>query len=199
MWSDNAKTEYQEAFQSNDIQQKLIDIDEQLEAGCINVKSVIDNITNVIVLAGNKSLVRKSFKPSKRKIKIINKKWYDKDCRSLLKELISVKNSFNRNVCNDEVRRRYYKTFREYKKLIKYKKRKYRESVTEMLSKTMETDPQAAWKVIHELKNESLPSDKAEKILLNGIHILVIYLKVITVKWIMKNNYMEGSGSASIK
>ena len=28
----------------------------------------------------------------------------------------------------------------------------------------METDPQAAWKVIHELKNESLPSDKAEKI-----------------------------------
>ena len=28
----------------------------------------------------------------------------------------------------------------------------------------METDPQAAWKIIHELKNESLPSDKAEKI-----------------------------------
>ena len=33
-----------------------------------------------------------------------------------------------------------------------------------MLSKTMETDPQAAWKIIHELKNEFLPSDKAEKI-----------------------------------
>ena len=28
----------------------------------------------------------------------------------------------------------------------------------------METNPQAAWKVIHELKNESLNSDKAEKI-----------------------------------
>ena len=28
----------------------------------------------------------------------------------------------------------------------------------------METDPQAAWKVIHELKNESLPSDKAERV-----------------------------------
>ena len=34
-----------------------------------------------------------------------------------------------------------------------------------MLNKTMETVPQAAWKIIHEiLKNESLPSDKAEKI-----------------------------------
>ena len=36
--------------------------------------------------------------------------------------------------------------------------------LTDMLSKTMETDPKAVWKTIHELKNESLPSDKAEKI-----------------------------------
>ena len=56
------------------------------------------------------------------------------------------------------------KKFKEYKRLIKYKRTKYRESLTEILSKTMETDPQAAWKIIHELKNESLPSDKAEKI-----------------------------------
>ena len=33
LWSDEVKTEYQDAFQSNDIQQKLIDIDKQLEAG----------------------------------------------------------------------------------------------------------------------------------------------------------------------
>ena len=55
----------------------------------MNVKSItcIDDITNIIVLAGNKSLVRKSFKPTKRKIKKINKKWYDKECRSLLNPL----------------------------------------------------------------------------------------------------------------
>ena len=131
----------------------------------MDVKYMIDEITDVIVLAGNKSLFMKSFKPTKRKIKKVNKKkWYDKDCRSLLKELKSVKNLFNRNISNDEVRIRYFRKFREYKKLIKYKRRKYRENLTEILSKTMETDPQAAWKVIHELKNESLPSDKAEKI-----------------------------------
>ena len=33
-----------------------------------------------------------------------------------------------------------------------------------MLNKIMETDPQSAWKIIHELKSESLPSDKAEKV-----------------------------------
>ena len=44
------------------------------------------------------------------------------------------------------------KKFKEYKRLIKYKRRKYRDNLTDILSKTMETDPQAAWKVIHELK-----------------------------------------------
>ena len=164
MWSDEAKIRYQEAFHSEDIKQKLKDIDKQLEGGCMNVKYLIDNITDVIVLAGNKSLVRKSFKPTKKNIKKVSKKWYDKDCKSLLKELKSIKNCFNRNVSNNDLRIRYYKKFREYKKLIKYKRRKYRENLSSILSKTMETDPQAAWKVIHELKNESLPSDKSEKI-----------------------------------
>ena len=116
------------------------------------------------MLAGNKPLVRKSFKPTRKKIQKVNKKWHDKDCKSLLKELESTKNIFNRNVFNDELRIKYYKKYREYKKLIKYKRNKYRDNLTDMLSKTMDTDPQAAWKIIHELKNESLPSDKPEKI-----------------------------------
>ena len=82
----------------------------------------------------------------------------------MLKELKSIKNAFNRNVSNDDLRMKYYKTYRGYKKLIKYKRRKHRENLTDKLSKTMETDPQAAWKIIHELKNDSLPSDKAEEI-----------------------------------
>ena len=53
------------------------------------------------------------------------------------------------------------KKYKEYKKLIKYKRRKYRDNLTEMLSKTMEHDPQAAWKIINELKNDSLPPDKS--------------------------------------
>ena len=33
-----------------------------------------------------------------------------------------------------------------------------------MLNETMEHNPQAAWKIINELKNDSLPPDKSEKI-----------------------------------
>ena len=33
-----------------------------------------------------------------------------------------------------------------------------------MLRNALENDPQTAWKIINELKNDSLPADKAEKI-----------------------------------
>ena len=56
------------------------------------------------MLAGNISLVRKSFKPTKRKIQKVNKNWYNKDCRSLLKELKLIKNAFKRKVSNDDLR-----------------------------------------------------------------------------------------------
>ena len=164
LWSDNAKDSYEEAFKSNDIRLKLVNIDDKIENGDTNVQSMIEDITDIIVSAGNVSLIRKSFKPTKKKLKKVNKKWFDKDCRSVMKELKALKNSFNRNVSNDAARIKYFKKFKEYKRLIKYKRRKYRDNLTDILSKTMETDPQAAWKVIHELKNESLPSDKAERI-----------------------------------
>ena len=65
-----------------------------------------------MVLPGNKSLVRKSFKPTKREIEKVNKKWYDKGCRTVRKELKSVKNNFNRNVSNNDLRIKYYTNLR---------------------------------------------------------------------------------------
>ena len=75
-----------------------------------------------------------------------------------------MKNAFNRNVSNDNLRIRYYRKYKEYKKLVKYKRRKYRENLTYTLNETVQHNPQAAWKIINELKNDSLPPDKSEKI-----------------------------------
>ena len=109
-------------------------------------------------------MFRRSFKLKRKHVCKVNKKWYDKDCRKLLRELKSAKNAFNRNVYNSTLRLRYYSKYKDYKKLVKFKKRRYKESLTIMLNDAMENDPQTAWKIINELKNESLPADKAEKI-----------------------------------
>ena len=56
LWSDEAKSINKEAFNSNDIQRKLIEIDEQLDGGCMNIKTMIEEITDVIVLAGQEGI-----------------------------------------------------------------------------------------------------------------------------------------------
>ena len=58
----------------------------------------------------------------------------------------------------------FFKKFKEYKRLTKFKRRKFKEYLTTMLNDAIEKDPQNAWKIIDELKRESTPTDKAEKI-----------------------------------
>ena len=37
LWSEEAKIKYKEAFHLNDVKNKTLDIDEQLEAGCMDI------------------------------------------------------------------------------------------------------------------------------------------------------------------
>lgn len=66
-----------------------------------------------------------------------------------------------------------------------------------MLSSAMENDPQSAWKILNELKTDSLPADKAEKInrtqwFTNFRDLLVIQTKLImTGKIPLKKNYFS--------
>ena len=61
------------AFKSNDIQQKLVNIDDKIENGNMNVHSMIEDVTDTLVSAGNESFIRKLFKPSKKQLKEVNK------------------------------------------------------------------------------------------------------------------------------
>ena len=163
-WSEGAKKKYQEAFDTQEMRNTISDIENEAESDNVNVQSLVNKLTDIMLLAGNKTLLRRSFKYKRENICKVNKKRYDYDCRNVLRELKSAKNAFNRNVFNYALRMRYYTKFKEYKRLVKYKKRKHKEALTNMLCNAMENDPNNAWKIINELKNDALPADKAEKI-----------------------------------
>ena len=107
-----------------------------------DAESLVQSITDVMVTAGDLSLFRKSY-THKRK-KTLNKKWYDKDCQQLLKEVKSMKNVLNRNSTDACVRIRFYKKFKEYKRTVKLKKRNYKNKLTNLLNEAMDRDPQTA-------------------------------------------------------
>ncbi|MEW8543579.1 MAG: endonuclease/exonuclease/phosphatase family protein, partial [Candidatus Thiodiazotropha sp.] len=164
VWSECSKLKFQEVFSSQIIQDKLNQLQRFTAKNDNNADELIDAIAHIIVSAGDMTLPRKTFKKKKKKTHKLNKKWYDKDCHATLKELKSIKNAFNRDTTNSNLRIRYYKKYKEYKKLTKYKRRKFKENLANTLNEAMEKDPQKAWKLINELKNESLPTDNAEKI-----------------------------------
>ena len=145
-----------EVFSSPLIQGKLNNLKLISETDFQGADNVTDGITDVIVTAGDMTLPCKSFQIQRKKTHKFNKKQYDKDCHTLLRELKSTKNAFNRNTANDNFRMRYYKKFKE--------RRKFKENLTNMLNEAMENDPQTAWKIINELKRESVCPDNVEKI-----------------------------------
>ena len=100
----------------------------------------------------------------RKKPRKINKKRYDKDCHILLREVKSAKNAFNRNLNDNSLRSKYFKKFKEYKRLTKFKRRKFKENLTNMLNDAMHKNPQAAWKIIDEIKRDAVQTDKSEKI-----------------------------------
>ena len=129
-----------------------------------DVDDIITSISDIIVSAGDMTLKRKPFEGKKKKPQKINKKWYDKDCHILLREVKSAMYAFNRNLNDNSLRSKYFQKFKEYKRLTKFKRRKFKENLTNMLNDAMQKNPQAVWKIIDEMKGDAVQTDKSEKI-----------------------------------
>ena len=164
VWSEISKANYQEAFSYQVIQDKIDNVQKIVISEDNDVDDIITSISDIIVSAGDMTLKKNSFVGKKKKPRKINKKWYDKDCHILLREVTSAKNAFNRNLNDNSLRSKYFKKFKEYKRLTKFKRRKFKENLTNMLNDAMHKNPQAAWKIIDEMKRDAVQTDKSEKI-----------------------------------
>ena len=81
--SEEAEHRYQETFHTQEMKGKISDIEKEVELHDVHIQSLIVKLTDVMLLAGNKTLLRGSFKLKRKQICKVNKKWYDKDCRSV--------------------------------------------------------------------------------------------------------------------
>ena len=62
IWSEEAKHRYQETFHTQQMKSKISDIEKEVELQDVHIQSLIDKLTDVMLLAGNKALLRRSFK-----------------------------------------------------------------------------------------------------------------------------------------
>ena len=120
-WSEKAKQRYVATFHTQEFKNKISDVEKETESQNLNGQSLVDKPTAVMLFAGNKALLRRSSKKRTNLCKV-NKKWYDRDCKYVLREVKSAKNAFNRDVFNSNLRAQYNSKFKEYMRLVKYKK-----------------------------------------------------------------------------
>ena len=163
-WNECFKLKFKESFSTPVIKKKLEKLQISIDKCNHDVDALIENIADIIVSAGDMTLPKRTFMKKKKKRHKLNKKWYDKDCHVLLKEVKSAKNKFNRNKTSNDLRMKYFKKYKEYRKLTKFKRRQFKDNLVNMLDEAMDKDPQKAWKLITELKRESIPTENIEKI-----------------------------------
>ena len=69
LWFEEAKLRNQDAFHTQEVKNKISDIEKELDSHSVQVQSLIDQITDLMLLARNKSLLRRSFKPERKLIR----------------------------------------------------------------------------------------------------------------------------------
>ena len=91
----------------------------------------------------------------------VKKTWYSKDCKTLKRKLNQIKKMLDRDPDKQELRILFYKTQKQYKKLIKLKRRKFEEDITNKLEHLYSHDKNAFWKHLKSMrgntKDENLP------------------------------------------
>ena len=61
-WSEEAKQRYIATFHTQEVKNKISDVEKESESQNLNVQSLVYKLTDVMLFAGNKAIFRKSFK-----------------------------------------------------------------------------------------------------------------------------------------
>ena len=109
-------------------------------------------------------------KKLRRKIdNILNKKWFDKECRIKRHELTILANQKHRDPTNSNIRKSYHHALKLYKDTLQIKKNQFHEEKIEELERAAEKDPKDFWKILRtssdEIEtntniNKNIPSNK---------------------------------------
>ena len=111
-----------------------------------NPDDIVKEFTNIITPDIKIKRKNKSIKKQQ------TKKWYDYSCYEMSKKLKNVAKLFSKSPSNPHIRGSFCKTKKEYKKLIKMKKREWTNNMIAKLEDIETKDPKEYWKIVNELR-----------------------------------------------
>ena len=155
IWSETSTQIFQDTLCQPDIKNSISNfLDTKFELSENNIEKAANECLDIIDSAASKCLTfRKNNK--KRKSKPKHKKWYDNDLVQKRKSLISKGELLSKFPWDPIVKGSYYKCYREYNKLRKYKQRNFKQKILQNLDSLRENNPKSYWNLIKELKEDN--------------------------------------------
>ena len=152
IWNEDSKYNFINALNSKDI---LLLIEKFKKENFNNSKQSVDvacnMLSNIFLQAAGKSL-RKRINKEKTKNKNKNQKWYTRDLGGLKNEVYKLSIKLSKDPHNKQLRSECYNLKKKYKKIVKQKRREFKNEILNKLKEISNSNPTKYWKLINDLK-----------------------------------------------
>ncbi|CAG2201919.1 unnamed protein product [Mytilus edulis] len=155
IWSETSTQKLQDTLCQPNIKNSIKKfLDSKINLSEDYIEQAANECFNIIDNAASKCLIfRKTKLKGVRKHK--NKKWFDIDLVQKRKSLISKGKLLSKFPWDPIIKGSYYKCYREYNKLRKYKERKFKQNILDSLDNLRDNNPKSYWNLIKELKEDN--------------------------------------------
>ena len=155
-WNKDSEMKFQAALQQPDIVSKLNELKMKMTSSeSTDINLCCDEATSIFQKTASRSLKLKRQGVSKKK----KKKWSDKSCTALRKEINLLKSLISSDVSNPYLVGRYCVIKKRYRKLVKANNRKVKEMVMKKIESLESADPRAFWHAINEWRTKRTHND----------------------------------------
>ena len=155
-WNSDSNDKFISSLQSNQVKSLLIDFElTSFECNKLGVNKAVTMFNNIIETAAKTSL--QITRPKNRKSKI-SKVWFDNDCKILRKQLKKTANRLHKNPVDISIRSEYHTITKQYKHLLKYKKKMFDNKIVESLIK--EKNTKRFWSTLKSTSNTNTVNEQ---------------------------------------
>lgn len=149
-WNEINKQIFLHRMKSENLPPQLMEIENTLH-NTDDINCAVGKLSNILLPmegGGGARLKKRKPKPKDKK------SWYDASCYELSKRLKLTTKLLAASPTNPHLRGSFCKTRKAYKKLLKYKKREWKDNMIHKLEELESKDPNEYWKLVNELREK---------------------------------------------
>ena len=147
-FDENPKLKFKEGLKSDDMSQKLL----HLEKGDISVTEIGDSIKSLLIDNARQCKIKKAKHDNSGNL---SAPWFDTECVKAKNEINSLGNQLKKEPENCEIRSSLAVHKRIFKKIVRQKKRRYKENITDKMT-TNHKNQKDFWKLLNKLSCKKL-------------------------------------------